>query len=471
MSSLTVDPAITVAALKIVYRSPAVTNVFTDHSVLGVQKDFVKTHQLGGSCHSIRVAIRDFGSYQLTKEASREFAESSAFRQKIVALVSHPANQLSLWDIFEPVPKLTALRVPHADELNKVHTVVFAVELTCVSKDDWVKRVVPILRGDKSLFPDIVTPRHEYRVEVKCEKSFHYREVPSTIAETSLKSTDLASRIKVRFVALSWPAKLPSFSAEMKEGLTAVFGRSHDFDEWESDDFCEESRRYGLAKLNPVCNFPDLETLKWPPSLTKLGPMPKLRDLSLSVEVNFQELSILPLFVNLKSLELVFDEDVVDFVDDLDELKKLPSLESLCLKVPHSDMLDFIAGMTGLKQLTIISEDGTDWSGLSHLVQLQVLSLRGSRIADLNAINKLRNLKNLDISQTRVQNLSPLSNLQSLESLNIAGTPIKQVMPLVGLVALKYIESTVKNITDIHAFLERRVNSHVLERGIYVGSL
>ncbi|MDD5273181.1 MAG: COR domain-containing protein, partial [Methylovulum sp.] len=91
----------------------------------------------------------------------------------------------------------------------------------------------------------------------------------------------------------------------------------------------------------------------------------------------------------------------------------------------------------------------TDLSPLSHLLNLQLLSVGSTQVSDLSPLAGLAALQELYVGNTQVSDLSPLAGLAALQSLYAWGTPISDLSPLAGLAALQSLYAWGTPVSDL----------------------
>ena len=128
----------------------------------------------------------------------------------------------------------------------------------------------------------------------------------------------------------------------------------------------------------------------------------------------------------------------------------LTGLESATnLRVLHIDrnpIIDLrpLANLTQLQQLHFWHSPprptNPDLGPLTHLINLEVLSLEGNGISDISPLSNLKKLRSLDLTRNYIEDIQPLAGLTQLHTLFIQRNPITDFTPLIGLslTKLKY---------------------------------
>lgn len=113
---------------------------------------------------------------------------------------------------------------------------------------------------------------------------------------------------------------------------------------------------------------------------------------------------------------------------DLGVLSSLTKLQSLYLYgegmvIPTAENLDFLSGMTDLRELHLNLDDVSDASGLANCTQLRDLYLTCSLDSqDLEALSGMTELQTLQFDADGNVDLSPLAGLENLREVTIRGS-------------------------------------------------
>lgn len=157
---------------------------------------------------------------------------------------------------------------------------------------------------------------------------------------------------------------------------------------------------------------------------------------------------------------------------DLSDLGYLIYLESLTINKLTVNTLDFLSGMTALKELRLtgcrisadvsaigalpnlqkltLSDCGlTSISGLSGSQSLLQLDLSGNIISNLSPLSEMTMLQAVDLSENAVTDLSALSGLTQLTSLNLAGNAVASVAPLASCANLTTLDVSNNTLTSL----------------------
>ncbi|MGC5703794.1 hypothetical protein J4P02_26710 [Pseudomonas sp. NFXW11] len=198
-----------------------------------------------------------------------------------------------------------------------------------------------------------------------------------------------------------------------------------------------------------------LETLE---HFQAIGSLHRLRDFALEVfRADLPGLLALPNLERLHHLRLSLDQGpAIDLAPitrmpelqslhlspqshDLEILRQCPSISTLSLhRLPAETTLGMVAGMSGLRSLSVAFSDREQMPELHHphVRELEILRVRGLKRLDLDGFPQLEVLKIEDQAQLSRLDLSglahlrkmALSNLQSLDALEgLKGSPINEL--------------------------------------------
>ena len=109
-------------------------------------------------------------------------------------------------------------------------------------------------------------------------------------------------------------------------------------------------------------------------------------------------------------------------VRDLSALARLPRLQTL-----HADATGVdpwtLAGLAGLRNLSLRDNGLENLQALSGLTALEVLDIGGNRVSDLGPLATLRSLRVLCADGNAIRDVAPLAVLGALETLDLRGNP------------------------------------------------
>ena len=132
-----------------------------------------------------------------------------------------------------------------------------------------------------------------------------------------------------------------------------------------------------------------------------------------------------------------FEIDKNRDITTMEPLRQLVHLEVLKLNELNTGDLQYISGLSNLKELHCTRMPINTLSPISSLLNLEVLNLEDTPIEDMKALSSLINLRQLIISGTQIKSLKPAADLQGLESIEINNTQVKSISQLESLPSLK----------------------------------
>ena len=159
---------------------------------------------------------------------------------------------------------------------------------------------------------------------------------------------------------------------------------------------------------------------------------------------------------NLQRLSLGPEEVNNEFVNsnEISDLSPLTGLINLTYLSLWDNSISDISALSNLTNLTYLDLDGnsiSDISALSNLTNLERLSLADNSISDISALSNLTNLPWLSLGGNSISDISALSNLTNLERLSLADNSISDISALSNLTNLTWLFLAVNSISDISA--------------------
>ena len=121
---------------------------------------------------------------------------------------------------------------------------------------------------------------------------------------------------------------------------------------------------------------------------------------------------------------------------------ELTELKILNLSLSNTQQITDISALSGLinlENLYLHNTQITDISALSGLINLETLYLNNTQITDVSALYGLTKLKNLSLYNTQITDISALSGLKKLELLYLYNTQITDISALSRLKKLKIL--------------------------------
>ncbi len=132
------------------------------------------------------------------------------------------------------------------------------------------------------------------------------------------------------------------------------------------------------------------------------------------------------------------------YAEDAEEWMPDPALRSALrevLQLPETAPLT-TTNMLELRVLTVIGSDIANLQGLEYAVNLRFLHLARSQIVDITPLAGLVSLKVLKLHHNQIVDITSLSNLVNLDELQLHYNQIVDFTPLLGLINLKSIRVT-----------------------------
>jgi len=112
-----------------------------------------------------------------------------------------------------------------------------------------------------------------------------------------------------------------------------------------------------------------------------------------------------------------------------------------------SDLVEILAKLPNLQELTFTFIPLDDISSLAGLHNIGWLTLFNTEITDISALGNLTNLHGLNLHRNHVEDITPLAELTQLYALNLTGNPVADIGPLMNMTALRELD-----LSEIHIF-------------------
>ena len=184
-------------------------------------------------------------------------------------------------------------------------------------------------------------------------------------------------------------------------------------------------------------------------SIAPLCALSELRRLGLAgTDLSDGDLDLLMSLSALEELNIKDNRSIS--AGKLDALKEaLPNCE-----ITHDDILRSIRFgdlefFADAKQISAVSMDIFDLTGLEEFKELEILDLDGNHISDLSPLRDLPSLTELRLGGSSVSDLSPLSGLKTLKVLNLRDNSIRTLTPLVGCTGLQELNLRGNGLSDL----------------------
>lgn len=149
-------------------------------------------------------------------------------------------------------------------------------------------------------------------------------------------------------------------------------------------------------------------------------------------------------FTQLQNLNLYSNQ-----ISDISPLSGLINLTQLGLQINQISDISPISGLTNLTTLDLIANQISDISPLSGLTNLTTLSLEHNQISEISALSGLTNLNYLSLYYNQISDISPITGLTNLTGLRLDGNQISDISTLAGLTNLTSLTSGDNPISDI----------------------
>ena len=149
---------------------------------------------------------------------------------------------------------------------------------------------------------------------------------------------------------------------------------------------------------------------------------------------------------------------------DLSFLAWCPFVKSVNIAWQNQLSLEGVQTCRNLESLAVVNCGVTDLSPLAGLGGLRRLSLGGNDISDVSVLSGLSNLEFLGLWNNRITDVSPLGNLTKLTQLNLSGNQLSTADALSGLTGLKELWIRSNRLSDL-SFTDSMPDLKVLMAG------
>ena len=138
----------------------------------------------------------------------------------------------------------------------------------------------------------------------------------------------------------------------------------------------------------------------------------------------------------------------------LDKVSRVDKCEEIEINASELTAISDLSGFTNLKRLTIAqvplnNRNIIDSSPLAALVNLENLSLSGSRFTDVAYIGTMSKLKTLSIGGTLIRDISPVAALHGLTNVDVRDSKVSDLSPLAQSKALKELSIDGKQVESL----------------------
>lgn len=193
------------------------------------------------------------------------------------------------------------------------------------------------------------------------------------------------------------------------------------------------------------------------------GQMNELTDLNLQHN-NISDINnlidSLPNKRKLSTLDISYNK-----IQHIEKINK--ELESLIFLVLNDNQILDIGSLEGiqLKWLDAHNNNISDFTVISSLPELKLLTLSNTGMKELPPLEELVNLEMLNISNNSISDITPLSELKNLKDLDLAGNNIKDLLPLKDLINLELLYLKDNEIVEVSQLSSLKNLKHVDLRG------
>ena len=124
---------------------------------------------------------------------------------------------------------------------------------------------------------------------------------------------------------------------------------------------------------------------------------------------------------------------------NMNDISKMPYLEKLVVQDEKLDNLQFLSGLSFLKELDLSGSrfDANQISAIAALPSLQKLNLNECSISTIAGLETAMNLTHLDLGNNTIRNLTPLSSLANLKEINLEHNAVIDLAALSSLANLE----------------------------------
>ena len=135
---------------------------------------------------------------------------------------------------------------------------------------------------------------------------------------------------------------------------------------------------------------------------------------------------------------------------DLSVIPKCTHLENMLVAFSTISDLTPFGGLTRLKKLDFrFSENVKDISPLKNLINLEYLSVWGTKVEDISPVAALPKLKEIDAKMASISDLTPLKQSKSLVKIDLLKNPVKDISPLAEIETFAEALICTTQVTDL----------------------
>ncbi|MCD0245613.1 NACHT domain-containing protein [Xanthomonas melonis] len=134
-------------------------------------------------------------------------------------------------------------------------------------------------------------------------------------------------------------------------------------------------------------------------------------------------------------------------------IKKIDCLKFLSLSfVPMQDC-STISHMTDLEALSLRGTLISSVEQLRSFSKLTVLFLEGTKVEDVSALSDIASLEVVDLDNTSISDVEFVEKLQSIRMLSVCGTGVEDMSPLSGIKTLTHLAASSTKICDLESLI------------------
>jgi len=136
---------------------------------------------------------------------------------------------------------------------------------------------------------------------------------------------------------------------------------------------------------------------------------------------------------------------------NMNDISRMPYLEKLVIQDEKLSNLQFLAGLSFLKELDLSGSrfDASQLSVVAALPSLQVLNLNQCALSTLAGLETALNLTHLDLGNNTVRNLTPLTGLTGLKEINLEHNAVTDLTALSSLSNLEKLNVSYNSLVSI----------------------
>jgi len=169
----------------------------------------------------------------------------------------------------------------------------------------------------------------------------------------------------------------------------------------------------------------------------------------------FQNSMLAIVLIILHSIENFDSHGFFEFIEedfrkaDFRLIKNCTQLKKISIRFTKLWNLEFLGELKQLEALELFNTRIFDLKPLKKLNKLEYLDLHVTNVKYISTLKNLGNLNYLDLTYTSVKNIIPLTSLKKIQNLYLSTTKINDISPLKSLVDLRILSLDYTSINDI----------------------